>query len=316
VPAVGPNGEIYDAWAGPAGLVFDRSLDDGQTWLDHDIFVSDIPGGWDYSVPGIYRSNGLPVTCCDLSNGPNRGNIYINWTDERSNNGGNQDVDVWMVKSTDGGNTWSVPKRVNDDAPGKQQFLTWMTVDQVTGYIWFVFYDRRNYNDNRTDVFMAVSKDGGETFENFKISESPFLPISNVFFGDYTGISAHNNIVRPIWTRLDTTKLTVWTAILEPYFTGIKEEEPIPYATEQVYPNPFSESTVFSFKLRKASKINLSVYDLFGHKVATLVKDTVYQPGKYIKNFDPGKTNLPSGVYYFSLTGNGINIQRKIVYQK
>lgn len=316
VPAVGPNGEIYDAWAGPAGLVFDRSLDDGQTWLEHDIFVSDIPGGWDYSVPGIYRSNGLPVTCCDLSNGPKRGNIYINWTDERSNNGGNQDVDVWMVKSTDGGNTWSVPKRVNDDAPGKQQFLTWMTVDQVTGYIWFVFYDRRNYNDNRTDVFMAVSKDGGETFENFKISESPFLPISNVFFGDYTCISATNNIVRPIWTRLDTTALTVWTAILEPYFTGIKEEEPIPHASEQVYPNPFSETTVFAFKLRKPSKINLSVYDLFGHKVATLIHDTTYQPGKYIKNFDPGETNLPSGVYYFSLTGNGINIQRKIVYQK
>ena len=31
VPAVGPNGEIYVAWAGPDGLVFDRSLDSGNT---------------------------------------------------------------------------------------------------------------------------------------------------------------------------------------------------------------------------------------------------------------------------------------------
>ncbi len=316
VPAAGPNGEIYTSWAGPAGLVFDRSLDGGLTWLDQDIFVSDIPGGWDYSVPGIFRANGLPVTCCDLSTGPHRGTIYINWTDERNNNGPEQDVDVWLVKSTDGGNNWSAPRRVNDDAPGKQQFFTWMTIDQVTGYIWFVFYDRRNYNDTRTDVYMAVSKDGGETFENFKISESPFIPNSNVFFGDYTGVSAHNNIVRPIWTRLDEYNLSAWTAIIDPYFRSVKEKDILPLATEQVFPNPFSESTVFSFKLNRTVKISLCVYDMFGHKVATLIDNSLYQPGKYIKQFDPGKDDLPSGVYYFSLTGSGINKQRKIVYQK
>lgn len=316
VPAVGPDGQIYTAWAGPAGLVFDRSLDGGHTWLDADIFVSDFPGGWDYSVPGIYRANGLPVTCCDISHSPYRGNIYINWTDERNSVGSDQDVDVWLAKSTDGGDTWSLPRRVNNDGAGKQQFFTWMAVDQVTGYLWFVFYDRRNYNDTRTDVFMAVSKDGGETFENFKISQSPFIPNSNVFFGDYTGISAYNNVVRPIWTRLDETNLTAWTAILDPYFEGINEEESAPIATEQVYPNPFSESTVFSFKLRTAASISLCVYDLYGHKVATLIQNSVLQPGKYIKQFNPDLNNLPSGVYYFSLTGNGISKQRKIVYQK
>jgi len=316
VPAVGPNGEIYVSWAGPAGLVFDRSLDGGQSWLDHDIFVSDIPGGWDYSIPGIYRANGLPVTCCDLSNGPNRGNIYINWTDERSNNGLIQDVDVWMVKSSDGGNTWSAPRRVNNDAPGKQQFFTWMTVDQVTGYLWFVFYDRRNYEDTRTDVYLAVSKDGGSTFENFKISESPFIPSSNIFFGDYTGISAHNNIVRPIWTRLNDFSLSAWTAIIDPYFEGIRESENIPWAVEKAYPNPFNESTVFSFKLRTPEWISLCVYDIYGHKISTLIENSLVQPGKYIRKFEPGKYKLPAGVYYFSFTRNGINRQRKIIYQK
>lgn len=314
VPAAGPDGEIYVSWAGPAGLVFDRSLDGGQTWLEHDIFIGDIPGGWDYSVPGIYRANGLPITCCDLSNGPNRGNIYINWTDERNNNGLLQDVDVWLVKSTDGGNTWSTPRRVNDDTPGKQQFFTWMTIDQVTGYLWFVFYDRRSYDDTRTDVYMAVSKDGGETFENFKISESPFIPNSNVFFGDYTGISAYDNVIRPIWTRLDTYNLSAWTAIVDP--TGIKEDNSIPMAIEQAYPNPFNESSVFSFRLRVPTLISLCVYDFFGHKVSTLIENSVMEPGKYIRQFEPGKYNLPSGVYYFSLTGNGINKQQKIVYQK
>lgn len=316
VPTVGPNGEIYVSWVGPQGLVFDRSLDGGQTWLDHDIFVSDIPGGWDFPISGISRANGLPVTCCDLSNGPNRGAIYINWSDERNSVGINQDVDIWMVKSTDGGNTWSSLYRVNNDGSEKQQFFTWMTVDQITGYLWFVFYDRRNYSDTRTDVYMAVSKDGGETFENFKVSESPFIPNSNVFFGDYTCISAHNNMVRPIWTRLNNGSLSVWTAILDPYFTGTKEIEKIPFAVEQVYPNPFNESTFFSFKLHAPTLLNLAVYDIFGHKVSTLIESSVMQPGKYIRQFEPEKYNLPSGVYYFSLSGNGINKQRKIIYQK
>ena len=39
VPAVGPEGELYVSWAGPAGLVFDRSFDGGKTWMDKDIFI-------------------------------------------------------------------------------------------------------------------------------------------------------------------------------------------------------------------------------------------------------------------------------------
>jgi hypothetical protein len=70
VPAVGPNGEVYVAWAGPVGLRFDRSLDSGTTWLDKDIFIDPMPTGWDYSIPGISRANGLPITLCDLSGGP------------------------------------------------------------------------------------------------------------------------------------------------------------------------------------------------------------------------------------------------------
>lgn len=56
-----------------------------------------------------------------------------------------------------------------------------MTIDQTTGILYFVFYDRRNTSNNLTDVYMARSTDGGETFANFKVSESSFNPNSNVF---------------------------------------------------------------------------------------------------------------------------------------
>jgi len=314
VPCVGPNGEIYVSWAGPVGLVLNRSSDQGETWMDTNVFVSHIPGGWDFAIPGIYRANGLPVTCCDLSNGPYRGTIYINWSDQRN---GLTDTDIWFIKSTDGGLTWSERKRVNDDPPGKQQFFTWMTVDQTNGYLYFVFYDRRNYSNSLTDVYMAVSKNGGESFENFKISETPFTPYSSIFFGDYTNISAHNGMVRPIWTRLDGGTLGIYTAIIDSIFAG-KEENPVVSSAltlDQNYPNPGQTDTYISFKVQNTSKVTLKVMDIYGNVIAFLLKDTQLQPGKYIEYFDISKYNLSPGLYYFSLDDGQKSLKRKMIVQ-
>lgn len=209
-PAIGPNGEIYVAWTGPAGLVFNKSLDGGNTWLSDDILIDSQASDWDYGIPGIYRANGLPVLKCDLSGGPNHGTLYVNWSDQRN---GINNTDVFLSKSTDGGNTWSPAKKVNTDNTGRHQFLSWMDIDQTNGYLHFVFYDRRNYSNNQTDVFLAYSKDGGQTFKNEIVSESAFTPSAGVFFGDYTNISVHNNIVRPIWTRLQGGALSLWTDV-------------------------------------------------------------------------------------------------------
>ncbi len=212
VPAIGPNGEVYVSWAYNEKIYFDRSKDGGKTWLEEDILAADQPGGWVFEVPGISRTNGLPVTAADHSEGPHRGNIYINWSDQRN---GEEDTDVWLTRSTDGGDIWSEPLRVNNDKAGKHNFLTWMCVDPVSGYVYIVFYDRRDHEDNRTDVYLAYSTDGGASFINQKISDAPFLPNRYIFFGDYNNISAYDGVVRPIWTRYDNGKLSVWTALID-----------------------------------------------------------------------------------------------------
>jgi hypothetical protein len=314
VPCVGPNHEIYVSWAGPLGLVFNKSLDQGETWMESEEFVSDIIGGWDYAIPGISRANGLPITCCDLSNGPNRGAIYINWSDQRN---GTTDTDIWFIKSTDGGATWGERKRVNDDPSGKHQFFTWMTVDQSTGYIYFVFYDRRNYSNQLTDVYIAVSRDGGETFTNIKISESPFNPFSSVFFGDYTNISATNNIVRPIWTRLDGSFLSMYTALFDSVFVGIDKmpEKLLPFSLDQNWPNPGKEDTWISFKVHYQTTVTLKVIDMYGREIATLINDRSLQAGKYIEHFDISKFSPAPGIYYFSLTSGEQSLKRKMIIQ-
>jgi len=212
VPTTGPNGELYVAWSLNDNIYFDRSMDQGKTWMDKDIVAITGTGGWSFKIPGIQRTNGMPITMCDKSTGPNKGTIYINWSDQRN---GVDDTDIWLAKSTDGGDSWSAPKRVNDDQGKAQQFFTWMDIDQETGYIYIVFYDRRGLEGNATDVYLAWSKDGGETFVNEKISTAPFTPVDNIFFGDYNNISAHNGRVRPIWTRYEEGSLSIWTALID-----------------------------------------------------------------------------------------------------
>lgn len=311
VPTVGPEGQIYVSWSGPAGIVFDRSLDGGVTWLENDIFVTDHIGGWAQNIPGILRCNGMPVTDCDRTNGPHRGTIYINYTDQKN---GENDTDVWLVKSTDGGNTWSEPKRVNDDPPGKHQFFTWMTIDQVTGKLWFIFYDRRNHTGNATDVYMAVSEDGGETFINFKVSEEPFTPIPNIFFGDYNNISAVNDVVRPIWTRLHNAQLTILTAIVDPLIIKTPDINAFPHAEVLSTPNPFNQSTAYSFKLRKSSNVSLEIKDVTGRSIVTLYKNQQLPAGKYVKVVEAEDYKMKAGIYFIILRVDNKLTTSKVIY--
>jgi hypothetical protein len=210
VPAVGPNGEVYLVWAGPLGLVFDKSLDGGLSF-GKDKVIGDIPGGWDFSVEGLDRANGMPVTGVDLSNGPNKGTLYVNWIDAR-----NGDPDVFVMSSPDGGNTWSSPVRVNDDPVknGKVQFFTWMSVDPVDGSLNIVFYDRRDTPGTQTGLTLARSVDGGRTFVNHKIDLAPFAINSRVFFGDYSSISAYDGRVVPVFMHfVNDSSLAVSVAL-------------------------------------------------------------------------------------------------------
>ncbi|MEO8209997.1 MAG: T9SS type A sorting domain-containing protein [bacterium] len=315
VPCVGPNGEIYVSWSGHQKIVMNKSTNGGLNWLAEDKFVTTQPTGWDYGIPGISRANGLPITSCDISNGPYRGNIYINWSDQRN---GPDDTDVWLIKSTDGGNTWSNVKRVNNDPPGKQQFFTWMTIDQKTGDLYFVFYDRRNYTDNKTDVYMARSTDGGETFTNFVVSSSPFKPTQSFFFGDYTNVSAYDGMVRPIWTRLDSTAgLSIYTAIVD-FLTEVQQiNTSIPESLKLYdnYPNPFNPKTKIKFDVSDniSSNIQLTIYDSNGKEVQKLINGSL-NPGTYEVDWDA--SSLASGTYYCKLETNNFSETKTMILVK
>jgi hypothetical protein len=211
VPAVTFDGKIFVAWSNQGKIFLDRSFD-GSQWLTNDIAITEQPGGWNFKIPGHDRCNGMPVLMVDNSKGGSRGTLYLMWADQRN---GEHDTDIWFMRSSNFGDNWTPVMRVNDDGKGKHQYLPWITIDQATGYLYSIFYDRRAYDDMQTDVYIAYSTNAGRTFENVKISEVPFTPSESEFFGDYTNIAAHKGIITPIWTRMDNGKTSVWTSIIK-----------------------------------------------------------------------------------------------------
>jgi len=210
---IGLHNSVYLTWANRKKIYFDRSFDGGKTWLDKDIEVAKQPKGWYYEISGLSRAIGFPTMSCDVSQGKYRGNIYISWSDQRN---GKTDTDIFLVASKDSGNTWSEPIKVNDDSLAIHNFMSSMTTDPITGYIYVIFYDRRRYkNNDLTDVYLAISKDGGKTFVNIKINKNPFMPVTKGFLGDYISITAKNGIVRPAWMQMNILgKTYLYTAII------------------------------------------------------------------------------------------------------
>ncbi len=212
MPTIGPRGEVYIVWTLNEKIYFDKSEDGGVMWLKDDKVIADQSGGWNFNIPGIDQHASFPSIACDISYGDRHGDLYVSWADQRN---GEENTDVWLIRSSDAGESWSAPIRVNDDNTEKHQFYSRMTIDQISGTIYIIYYDRRNHNDTGTDVYLAYSNDGGDTFKNIQISDSSFNLSNDAFFGDYIDVAAHAGYIRPVWTRVDNNKKSIWTAIID-----------------------------------------------------------------------------------------------------
>jgi photosystem II stability/assembly factor-like uncharacterized protein len=94
---------------------------------------------------------------------------------------------------------------------------------------------------------------------------------------------------------------------------SVADGQPDEFDLSQNFPNPFNPTTAISFQLPERGQINLSIYDLNGQKLRTLV-DGIQDAGHYTVNFHAG--DLPSGVYLYRLTAGSDVMTKKMVLMK
>lgn len=246
-PLVGEDGAVYVFWQGywqapPPDCQFytvlrlNKSTDGGVSWNgERSIHVFKGAG----IIEGGIDTYNQPVTDADLSNGPHKGNLYLQFTDNVASAPFHEDI--WFRRSLDTGHTWSAPNRVNDDAPGQtvDQFHNWMVCNEE-GILASIWYDQRTDPSHvKFDVFASYSYDGGATWtSNHRVSNVSIDPLllgsaamsrdsiewnadrlsanaSATMAGkiaEYIGLSCVHDKVVAVWTDTREGDQDVWSA--------------------------------------------------------------------------------------------------------
>ncbi len=93
---------------------------------------------------------------------------------------------------------------------------------------------------------------------------------------------------------------------------------PETFCLEQNYPNPFNGETRIDYQLKQDGVVDLSIYNLLGQKIRTLVAQTM-QAGAYSIRWDGRNEQqlpVPSGIYLYILQTDGFKQSRKMQYVK
>jgi hypothetical protein len=173
-----------------------RSLDKGATWSAPIVIRPITARGAADPVTNLAIRDGAGLPSVAVA--PGTGHVYVAWQDSMFS-GGQLDA-IALVRSTDGGATWSAPVRVNNNSGTAQAFTPTVSVN-ANGVIAVTYYDLRSDNlDPNTlgaDYWIARSADGGATWTETRVT-GPFdlaqAPIARGYFlGDYMALAPAGN---------------------------------------------------------------------------------------------------------------------------
>lgn len=94
---------------------------------------------------------------------------------------------------------------------------------------------------------------------------------------------------------------------------GTENGLPISFGLHQNYPNPFNPSTQIAFDLPSASHVELSIYNVLGQEVKTLINQQM-EAGSHVVTFDG--SNLASGIYFYRISADNFSDTKKMMMLK
>jgi hypothetical protein len=215
------------------------------------------------------------------------------------------DADYSVVTPEAPGAKW-VPSRFNYVDLGTAGTVTFnLTAPQAGSY------HLRIFGQNIHSAQALTVKEGSTTLT------SPSLPAHT----DSTGVDVlsdkfsltagvHTLVLSGANVNIDYIQLIQETV------SSVKQVSNLPqgFALAQNYPNPFNPTTTINFSLGKASNVILTVYNILGQKVATLLDSQHMDVGTYAVQFDA--RNLASGVYFYRLQAGDFRSDKKMLLLK
>jgi hypothetical protein len=321
--AVGNDGELYIVGAGASdGVVVAKSTNAQipgslinwqapvQVYMD-----GYITGNSPINPVGILGQGNIDV---DRSNGPGRGNVYVLASMTRVST---SDVaDVMFAKSTDGGQTWSSPIRINDD-PGTE-YIQWFGTMSVApnGRIDAIWLDNRDapaFSD-LSALYYSYSTDQGATWSvNEKLSDSfdPHVGYPQQDkMGDYFDMESGNTGAHLAWANTLNGEEDVYYSFINPLITGIGDTPKADsYLSVTCFPNPCHGLTTIRYQIPGESVVKLAVYNVYGQELATMVNKN-QTAGIY--NVPFSADILPAGYYFCRLTAGTNTVTARLVVMK
>ncbi len=158
--------------------------------------------------------------------------------------------------------------------------------------------------------FVAVSNAQGDTLEGgfgndhtIAFSTGYLEPSGSPYTGDI------------VVTSNDTANAIVLVPFTVTIVTGVDEHPAVPeqFSLHQNYPNPFNPATQIRFDVPTAGHVKLSVFDVLGREVKTLVNER-REAGYHTVTFDA--SSFSSGVYFYRLTAPGFVTTRRMMVVK
>lgn len=101
---------------------------------------------------------------------------------------------------------------------------------------------------------------------------------------------------------------------IDPGFENSKVSDlPEQFVLNQNYPNPFNPTTNIKYEIADLTDVELSVYNVMGQRITTLVNETK-APGSYEITWDASE--MASGIYYYQLNVSGVVFTRQMTLIK
>jgi len=280
-----PYGNLYSA------NPMMKSVDTGKTWQLANVGIT----------PGVYGEGFENIAVSH--------NGYLFYSNGKD-----------VYRSTNHGNLWTLTSLTNVPVYGLAIYADSLVYAATEGYgVWLSTDNGGTWNVSGTGL--------SGLFINVVVN-----PNGRIFAGGRDGVSSSTD-GGSTWTQLNSglEDTLVFGLVINPsgyLFAGVAyhgvfrsiqsvtaveapKDYPTVFSISQNYPNPFNPTTQIRYTLSKESNITLTVYDILGMKIATLVNGK-QEPGDHTVNWNA--LNVPSGVYFYKIvTGDFVQTKKMVL---